>query len=59
MDNLYKHVDTANQFTGSQEPTPDRTEQVSTGLEWAKRMDQQPAPQPAPAPMTPIVPVAN
>lgn len=59
MDKLYQHVDTANKFTGSQELTPDRTEQVNTGMEWAKRMDQQPPAAAAPTPMVPIVPMAN
>ena len=59
MDNLYQHTDTANKFTGNQELIPDRTEQVSTGMEWARRMDQQPPAPAAPTPMIPIVPVAN
>jgi hypothetical protein len=59
MDNLYQQVDTANKFTGSKELTVDRTDQTATGLEWAKRMDQQPPPpEPAP-PLKPIVPLAN
>lgn len=60
MSDLNKYVDTQQRYTAPPGgiPLPDRSSQVSLGLELALRASQQ-TPLPPPEPMIPIVPVAS
>lgn len=57
---LNDKIDTASKFTAPAAgiPQKDQSEQVSIGLEWAKRLESRPAPDPVKT-LTPIIPVAN
>jgi len=58
--NLNDQIDTASKFAAAPSGVPqkDQSQQVSVGLEWAKRLESRPAPEPVKT-LTPIVPVAN
>jgi hypothetical protein len=58
--NLNDQIDTASKFAPAPAgiPQKDQSQQISVGLEWAKRLESRPAPEPIKT-LTPIVPVAN
>jgi len=58
--NLNDQIDTASKYTAATEgiPQKDQSAQVGIGLEWAKRLESRPAPEPIKT-LTPIVPVAS
>jgi len=58
--NLNDQIDTATKFAAAPQgiPVKDQSEQISVGLEWAKRHESQPPPEPIKT-LTPIIPVAN
>jgi hypothetical protein len=61
MSDLYKQIDTANQFTAPQSdtvPVKDQSAQSALGLEWAARQATRET-APPPQPMIPIMPVAS
>jgi hypothetical protein len=60
VDNLYNHIETAEQFaaTQAQVPSVDHSSQAAIGLDMAQRAAATPAPEPVKQ-MPPIVPVAN
>jgi len=58
--NLNDQIDTATKYTAASQgvPVKDQSEQVSVGLEWAKRLESRPAPEPVKT-LIPIIPLAN
>lgn len=57
---LYKQIEQAEKFQPDAAPSPQvpQTAQAQTGLEWAARQAQRPAPEPVKT-MPPILPVAS
>ena len=57
---LNDQIDTAVKFTAASQgvPVKDQSEQMKMGLDWAKRLESQPPPEPVKT-LVPIVPVAN
>jgi hypothetical protein len=58
--NLNSQIDIASKFATAPQgvPVKDQSEQMRVGLDWAKRLESQPPPEPIKV-LTPIVPVAN
>jgi hypothetical protein len=58
--NLNDQIDTASKFTTPPVGVPqkDQSAQIGIGLEWAKRVESRPAPEPIKT-LTPIYPIPN
>jgi hypothetical protein len=58
--NLNNQIDIASKFTAPPQgvPVKDQSEQMRVGLDWAKRLESQPPPEPIKT-LVPIIPVAN